>query len=890
MSWLRILATRVRGIFSRRRLDRELETELRSHLEMAVENNLRLGMTPEDARHAAEREFGGLQQTKEAYRDGRGLPVIETFVRDVRYGGRMLRKSPALTAVAILSLALGIGANTAIFTIIDAIALKMLPVKNPSELVQLGRYFGAQRGNFSYPWYRQIRDQSHSFADVFAISGGDPCRFRAGTETERVDCQYVTGNFYGALGVTAVIGRVIQPEDDQLGGQPTPVAVLSYGFWKRRFGMDPSVIGRTVFLEKIPFTVIGVTRPEFFGVEAGRELSIAIPMSSERLIRLESWLDHTDFNWLSVLARLKPGVSREQARADAGVVFKRLVSQQAGQITDLHERQMILGQTLDVIPAGAGLDRLRQKFSDPLHILMAIVGLVLLIACANIANLLVARAAARQREIAVRLALGAGRSRLVRQLLTESLLMSIIGGALGLLFAWWGSNALVIFMSNGQARILAPLTPDARALGFTAAVSILTGIFFGLAPAIRATRVDAGPALKETRSVSPSNRLGKVLVMSQAALSLVLVVGAVLLGRSLQNLETMNPGFDRSNVLTLDLDAEGGGYKGSRLNDYYQQLLLRIAQVPGVRSASAALIAPIAGGGISNNVEVEGYTARPAEDKEVYVNLVAPRYFETMGTALLAGRDFATTDGKDAAKVAIINQTMARYYFGNANPIGRHVNMRGSLEIVGVVGDAKYLSLREKTPRTLYVPCFQDDLPWGPSVFVRTSLPVGAMARPLGEAVRSLDRNVTLNQIGSFSQHVEQSLIRERMVALLSSFFCLLALLLASIGLYGVMSYAVVRRTNEIGIRLALGADRLDVLRLVLRETMLPVITGIAIGLPMAMISMRLIRDQLFEVGPSDPWTMCIGVLGITGVAALAGYLPARRAARVDPMIALRYE
>jgi len=543
-----------------------------------------------------------------------------------------------------------------------------------------------------------------------------------------------------------------------------------------------------------------------------------------------------------------------------------------------------------VIPAGAGLDSLRVKFSDPLHILMAIVALVLLIACANIANLLMARAAARRREIAVRLALGAGRLRLLRQFLTESVLLSALGGALGLALAWWGSNALVVFMSNGEARILPSLTPDARILGFTVLVSLLTGIFFGLAPALRATRVEAGPTLKETRAISPSSRLGKVLVVAQAALSLVLLAGAILLARSLRNLETLNPGFDRNNVLMLDLDAEDSGYKGSRLNDYYQQLLVRVGQLPGVRSASAALITPIGGGGISNNVEVEGYTARPDEDKEVYMNLVAPKYFETLGTPLLAGRDFTMQDGKGTPKVAIINQTMARHYFLDANPIGRHVDMGGRMEIVGVVGDAKYLSLREKTPRTLYQPCFQDDLPWGPAVFVRTSLPVSAIAGPLGKVVRSLDRNVVLNRIGSLSQQVEQSLIRERMIALLSSFFGLLALLLASIGLYGVMSYSVVRRTNEIGIRVALGAARRDVLWMVLRETMLPVITGIAIGLPAALASMRLIRDQLFGLEPADPLTLCAAMLAIIGVAALAGYLPARRAARVDPMVALRYE
>ena len=469
MSWLRILASRIHGVFSQRRLERELDDELLSHIQMLAEDNLKRGMSPEEARYAARRAFGGVEQTKEVYRERRGLALVESSLQDVRYSLRLLRRSPAFTAAAVLTLALGIGANTTIFTIIDAVMLKLLPVKDPSELVQLSRYYQDQRSNFSYPWYEELRDRNHTSSGVFAVSNNSPSKVRIGQETENIDCQYVSGNYYAVLGVKSTFGRVIRPEDDKLTGPPAePVAVLSYGFWKRRFGSDPMVIGRKISVEKVPFTIVGVTPPEFFGVETGRAPSITIPMATERRIRLESWLPQADFHWLSVMARLRSDTTREQAQADFRVIFQRLADKEASNIDDVHQRHIAHEQKLELTSAGPGLDTLRLKFSDPLHILMAVVGLVLLIACANIANLLLARAAARRREIAVRLALGAGRSRLLRQFLTESLLLSAGGGALGLLLAWWGSNALVVYMSNGEDRILPALTPDGRVLAFTA--------------------------------------------------------------------------------------------------------------------------------------------------------------------------------------------------------------------------------------------------------------------------------------------------------------------------------------------------------------------------------------------------------------------------------------
>jgi predicted permease len=889
MSWIH----RLLGSLRKNKLEDQLTDELQFHLEMRTQEFIAAGMAPDEAHHRAQRLFGNQLLLRERTRDMDTIGWLETLLQDLRYAFRQLRKSPGFTAVAVLSLAIGIGANTAIFTIINTIMLEMLPVKNPNELVQLSRYYQDQRSNFSYPWYVELRDRNHTSSGIFAVSNNSPSKVRIGQEIENLDCQFVTGNYYAVLGVKALAGRVITVEDDKLTGSPAePVAVLSYGFWKRRFGSDPAVIGRTIYVEKVPFNIVGVTPPEFFGVEAGRAPSITIPMAMARRMRPEDWLTDPGTHWLSVMARLNPGVTPEQAQADLRVIFQRLAAKEATTHDDPHERRVALDQRLGVTSAGPGLDTLRLQFSEPLEILMAVVGLVLLIACANIANLLLARAAARRREIAVRLALGAGRSRLLRQFLTESLLLSAGGGSLGLLLAWSGSNALVVFMSNGQDRILPFLAPDARVLAFTATVSVLTGVLFGLAPAFRAARADAAPALKETRAISPSNRLAKVLVISQAALSLVLLIGATLLARSLRNLETMNAGFDRNNVLILRLDTEEAGYKGAGLNGYYQQLLARFSQLPGVRSASASLIIPISGGGISNVVQVEGYTPRPEEDKEVDISPVAPKYFETLGTPMLAGRDFTLQDRAGSPKVAIINQTMARYYFRSAKPIGRHVTtgFNGAMEIVGVVGDAKYLSLRETTPRTLYLPCFQGDLPWGPAVFVRTSLPISAIATPLRNVVRALDRNVPLNDIWTLSQQVEQSLISERLIAMLSTFFGLLALVLACIGLYGVMSYSVVRRTNEIGIRMALGAASRDVLRLVLQETMLLVVLGIGIGLPVALVSTRLIRNQLFGLEPNDPLTICTATLLMVAVSVSAGHLPARRASRVDPMAALRHE
>lgn len=831
-----------------------------------------------------------------------GWISLETLRQDVRFGLRMLCKNPGFTAVVVLSLTLGIGANTAIFSLTNAIMLRRLPVKNAEQLVQPART-GASYGvmpSFSYPSFQRFRDQNHVFTGILGVStlyGGVDAQIDG--QAESVAGELVTGNFFALLGVSAYRGRVFTPQDDGAPGS-NPIVVMSYGYWKRRFGLDPTALGKTITLHGTPFTVIGITPPAFYGISVGHPPDLYLPMTMQPVFTDgKSWLNEQQFHWLQIVGRLKPGVSPEQARADLYVINRQTMAETVTTDWSPHERQDFLAQRLEIVPSSSGLAfGARRQFSQPLLILMGMVGLVLLIACTNVANLLMARSTTRAREIAVRLAIGAGRSRLIRQLLTESVLLAFAGGAFGLLLAFWSSGAIVALMSVGQENLVLDLRPDLRVLAFTAVVSLLAGILFGLAPAFRSARLDLTPALKEsvgTGATSRSHsRLGNAMVVSQVALSMVLLFGAGLFVRTILNLENVDPGFDRKNVLLFSLDPGKHGYQGASVMQFYRQALGRIQAIPGVRYASSSLVTPITGGGgWDNPVSVEGYTPRPNEDTRVDLNAVSPNFFKTLGTPLLLGRDFGPHDTQTSPQVAIINQAMARYFFGEANPIGKKFKWWGEgkdnkeYEILGVVKDAKYERMRDPAPRAAYLNWMQRP-PEGMTFEVKTAVSPSALISQIRKEVQGIDKTIPVGVFSTLEDHVNDSLGHERLMATLSSLFGGLALLLACVGLYGVLSYAVARRTNEIGIRKALGAGGPRILWMVLRETLALVLIGIAVGLPAAIAASHLIASMLFGLEPIDMITVLASLLTIAAVTGLAGYIPARRASKVDPMGALR--
>ena len=833
------------------------------------------------------------------------------MLNDLRYGLRMLVKSPGFTAVVVLSLALGIGANTAIFSLIDAVMLKMLPVKAPGQLrllnwlgpselqphgivngdVSTDEHSGLKTiSNLSYPTFEKLRDQNQVFSHLLGFASAGQMNVTIEGQAELADGQFLSGDYGAGLGVRPILGRAITTDDDKV-GNANSVAMISYGYWRRRFGADPSVVGRTINLNRIPFTIIGVTPPEFFGLQPGESPDIWVPISLQPQVESRaSLLADPDTSWVFAVGRLKPGVSEQQASAGLAVLMRQITAE-----SRTHSQKPQEPVRIKLTPASKGLDSLRRQFSQPLFILMAVVGLVLLIACANVANLLLARATTRQREIAIRLAVGAGRVRLLRQLLTESILLALMGGLLGLLFAYWLTDLLQILPSSVH------FTLDFRVLGFTAGIAVVTGILFGLAPALRATRLEPSEALKgNSRSLTSSGSklwLNKGLVVSQVALSLLLLIGAGLLVGSLQNLMSVDPGFEREKVLLFSIDPLPSGYKQNQLAGLSKQVRERIEAIPGVRSASLSGCGLISGceTETSGILSVEG--ARPETDKQVsvYDNAVGPRFFETMGIPLLIGREFGEQDSESSSKVAVINETMVRQCFNGENPLGRHFGWgpenRGAYEVVGVVKNAKYNSLRSETPPTVYLPYYQRLGNQRQITFeVRTVRnPVGVISAVRSE-MQVIDKSLPIFNVKTQEQSVEESLSQERLFAKFSSFFGLLALLLACIGLYGIMSYAVVRRTNEIGIRMALGAQRGNVLWLVLKETLSLIIIGVAIGLCTALAATRVISSMLFGMTATDPSTIAMATLVLVAVAAFAGYLPAKRASQVDPMVALRYE
>ncbi len=925
-----------RNLFHKARREQELTEELDAYLEMLVEQKINEGFDPAEARRAALLELGGKQQVKERVREVRMGHQIEALWRDLRYALRMLQRNPGFAAVAVLTLGLGIGANTAIFSLIDAVLLKRLPVKNPEQLVLLRRANGGKTvTQFPYRTYKKFRDQNQVFSGMLAYH---PLRLTVsldGQPEPAVAGQLVSGNYYSVLGVTPALGRMILPDDDRTPGE-SPVCVISYNYWQRRFAGDPAVVGKTIHLSGAPFTIIGVAQPEFFGLEVGSSLDIAAPLMMQQQVMpgIPSYVDDSaNLPNFTIIGRLRPEITMPQAQVGLGLLYQQIVAEYAADNWGIKPgiSPSWLEEKLVLESGSQGLSELRRQFSRPLLALTVIVSLALAITCANMAGLLLARAIVRRKEIAIRLALGAARLRLVRQLLTESILLSSLGGLLGLLFAYWGTRLLLPLLSQGEIPAHLNLGPDASVLSFTVAVSTLTGVLFGLTPALSATRVDLNSALKnDATSLATGRRgasapFGKMFVVFQVSLSLLMLVGAGLFVRSLRNLQQVDAGFVRENVMVLKLEPAGSASKSPQLAARYDELLRRVEAIPGVRQASLVGYSPMSrrewlvlGQSLEwarQPISVQGYSPQPGEEMIIPWMQVYPNSFATLGIPLVEGRDFGPQDTQvwrpnpcsTATQVGIINESMARRFFGSKSPIGRRLGPAfanpltcadgsvrggsGAIEIIGVVKDVKYASLRDGGGAMFYLPFHQANTGWGQmTLAVRTEGDSTTVTAAVRREARALDPAMPMFEVETLATQVAASLRVERLLAMLSSGFGMLALLLSCLGLYGILSYTVAQRTNEIGIRMALGAARRDVLWLVLRDALRLVLIGIALGVPAALAAGRLVASQLYGISAADPVVIGLAPMALLVIAAVASYLPARRATRVDPLVALRFE
>jgi predicted permease len=906
MKWLMEIARRLKMLVHRRQFDSDLEEEMRLHLELREREHIDSGMNAEDARAAARRRFGNPTALKEKSHMTWGWERLENLVHDANYGVRAMRRSPGVTLVALLSLALGIGANTAIFSLMDAVMLKSLPVKEPARLVLFGEGLDQgisdgfpNRWLYSYPFYREMQKKNQVFSDVaaaFSMTDRIHGFVEGRSEAEPMNIQLVSGTYFPMLGVQAALGRTLSEADDRTEGGH-PVAVVSYAWWTRNLARDPSLLGKRLTIGSTVFSIVGVAPPEFFGTKVGESPDIWIPLSMQKEIP-PGWNGYNDemFESLHLMARLKPGVSIAEANANANLLFQQILRGFSGAPLTTENLQKLDKTRVELNSMATGFSRLRWQFSEPLMVLMAVVGLVLLIACANIANLLLARSTARARELSVRQALGAGRSRLIRQLLTESLVLALAGGAIGIAFASCASHLLVRMVSDGREALQLGVPVDVRLLLFTLGVTLATALLFGTIPAFRATRLNLTDSLKEGRNLSgvaAKGRLAKALVISQVALSLVLLVGAGLFVRSLVNLTNVDTGFNRENVIRLRVDPSSVGYReDARLIGMYRQIEERVSALPGVLAASFSIFT-FNEGTWNNRIWVQGYLSGHSES-DLHHNAVGTGYFAAMAIPLLAGRTFGPQDTATSAKVGIISETTARTLFPKGSPIGQRYGRggpehAGDIEVIGVVKDVKYNSLDEQTQPGDYLP-YTQNVRYLNDFEARYSGDSDAAVAAIRKAIHEVDRTLPISDVMTLDEQVERSTTNQRLVAQVSAFFGLLAVFLSCIGIYGLMSYVVSRRTNEIGVRMALGAERRQVLWSVMRESLWLVTLGIAIGVPVAVAGSRLISSMLYGLRASDPVTMLAGVGVLSAVAALAGYLPARRASLVDPMVSLRYE
>ncbi len=894
-SWLR-------ASFHRRELERAMEEEFQFHRARYAEDLERSGLPPAEARRRACAEFGSVDARKEECRSALGLRLLDELRADVRYAGRLLRRSPAFAVIAVLSLGLGVGANTAIFTLLDTVMLKPLPVKEPSRLFFVDNSGGKSGGSSGppYPCFEILRDHNRYFSAMAAFDYAGPMNVTIDGVRERVRGQYASGSFFEVLGVPAIYGRVFTAADDRSpagGGAETPIAVISEEFWERRFVRSPAILGKTIQVGRTWVTIAGVTPRAFRGLQVGSPVDLTVPMaaSGNPLSARQMW-------WFSVVGRLKDDVPADQAQRDLDSMFQTYMND-IGMKGD--NRRYFDGIVL--VPAGKGLNDLRRDFATPLWIVMSIVGLVLLIGCANVANLLIARASARRSEIAVRLAIGASRGRLIRQLITEGGLLATLGAAAGLLIARWGVSTLVQFFAGGQQWIMLEPHFDIRVFVFTAAIAVVTAFLFSVAPALHATRVDAAKPNDGGRTSvpRPRARVGQALVVIQVTLSLVLLSVAGLFVRTLHNLSAVQSGFSRHGVWTVRVesttlppfDAARNAYtEHAQLARIWDDLLDGLGALPGISSASLSTITPLSRRDRGVLIDIPGEAQGPQRDRGIHVNHVTPGYFETFGIRPLEGRTFSRSDQPTSARVAILNATAARFYFGKASALGRTITFPGqripdARQIVGVVEDTRYDGLRKEPERMAYVPVSQSiDRLGGVIVAIRSAIePSGLVGGVRDVAAQGVPGAFVSNTV-TIEQQIDDSMLQERLVARLASVFGALALVLACIGIYGVLSYAVVRRTREIGIRLAIGAQRWAMIWLVLRETVVLVAIGLIAGVPLVLTAGAYVKSQLFEVASNDPLAITVAMLVLAAAAVIAAYLPARRASGVDPMIALRYE
>ncbi len=902
-------------LFARRRLESDLEKELRFHLESQVAEKMQSGLPESEARRRTRLEFGGIEQIKEDCRESRKTLWFEYLVQDIRFGLRQLRKSPGFTTIALLSLALGIGANTAVFTLVNAILLRPLPVHHPSELVLFGdgRSLGMSgvvpEGNwqlFSYSFFHDFRKQETSYTGVAAVSSFPYVSKAsvAGATYETAYIDLVSGSYLSVLGVRPFLGRTIIESDDHAPGEGT-VAVASYSWFLRHFNGDPSALGKSIRIQSHDYTLVGVAQPGFGGTTVGQRVDLWIPLSMEKEISPgRNGLDNKFFQNLRLIGRLKPSVKVVQASAETNFLFKQILRGYLGAQPSQKHLDDIAHASIELTSGSRGVSPLRNAFSLPLKILMTIVALVLLIACANIANMLLARGVARTREVAVRMALGASRGRIVFQLLTESVLLSLTGAAAGIALAWKASALLLQMVTPGPDPVPLNLAPDLPVLAFTLGLTVLTALLFGCLPALRATRFEFTSALKDGRggsTASTRGALARSLIVGQIALSVLLLVVAGLFLRSLIHLTSIDTGFDKHNVLVFSLDSSTAGLPHGTPDEIrsvrlQEQIESRVQAIPGVQSDSFAFFT-FNQGGWSDLLLFQGVPRTPENGQQAFFNIVGNGFFSTMSIPLVAGRTFNSQDTQGSPKVAVINESMARRFFPNGSAIGHRFAVGetpdhpGEIEVIGIVKDAKYTALDEGSLMAAYFPCTQNPGFYG-NFAVRYA--PGANQREIVSRVRSsvaqINPNILVDSVSSLEEQVDGAIATQSLVARLSSFFGILAVFLACIGTYGLLSYSVARRTSELGIRLALGAQSRSLLWLILRECILLLVCGLAIGIPITLSSTRILKSLLYELSPLDPLAISTAIVAVAVMTLAAAWLPARRATRINPIQALRAE